>query len=49
MGQMLLYDLYYSKTQQEPFNLFNLDDVDKVFYQIITLKYKQKYKIESKA
>jgi len=45
MGCMTMYDAYQSRKNYEDFDLFNLDDVDEVFDNFITLKYNQKFTI----
>jgi cleavage and polyadenylation specificity factor subunit 2 len=45
MGCMTMYDAYQSRKNYEDFDLFNLDDVDEVFDNFITLKYNQRFTI----
>jgi len=46
MGTMAMYDAYQSRKNYEEFDIFNLDDVDEVFDNFITLKYSQRYTIQ---
>ncbi len=47
LGHLALYDYYYSRSMVEPYDLYNLDQVDPVFESIKTIKYKEKFMIES--
>ena len=50
MGQMFMYDAYQnaSKHAIEPFDLFDLDDVDRAFKRFVELKYQQAVKLGGK-
>ena len=50
MGQMFMYDAYQNASRHaiEPFDLFDLDDVDRAFKQFIELKYSQVVKLGGK-
>jgi len=41
MGLMFMYDAYLSRANSEPFEVFNLDDVDTAFDKFTQLKYSQ--------
>jgi len=41
LGQMFMYDLCQSKTANEEFDLFTLDDIDSAFERVIPLKHNQ--------
>mmetsp|Transcript_26096 Transcript_26096/g.73044 ORF Transcript_26096/g.73044 Transcript_26096/m.73044 type:complete len:236 (+) Transcript_26096:58-765(+) len=42
MGQMCLYDIYLSKSMNEDFTLFDLNDIDSAFEHFHQLKYSQR-------
>ena len=50
MGQMFMYDAYQNASRHaiEPFDLFDLDDVDRAFKRFIDLKYSQVVKLGGK-
>nr|KAJ3422087.1 cleavage and polyadenylation specificity factor subunit 2 [Polyrhizophydium stewartii] len=48
MGQALLHDLVDARTNQEPFELFDGDDVDAAFRKITILRYSQPYGLTGK-
>ena len=50
MGQMFMYDAYENAARHatEPFELFDLDDVDRAFKRFIELKYSQVVKLGGK-
>lgn len=41
MGQMFLYDAFQARHNNEDFDLFTLDEVDKAFEMMTQLKYNQ--------
>jgi hypothetical protein len=41
MGQMFMYDAYQSRSNNQEFTLFDLDDVDSAFEHLEQLKYSQ--------
>ncbi|CAF1052808.1 unnamed protein product [Brachionus calyciflorus] len=48
MGQMFLYDFILSKTQNENFDTYNLDDIDNTFDKIQQIKYSQTINLKGK-
>lgn len=48
MGQMFMYDTFQARHSIEEFDLFSLDDVDKMFEMITQLKYNQSISLKGK-
>ena len=48
MGQKCMYDAYESKRNEQDFDLFNLDDVDRVFRNCVQLRHSQTFRFETK-
>jgi cleavage and polyadenylation specificity factor subunit 2 len=45
MGQMFLYDWFFSHQNVEDFELFTLDDIDAVFQRVQQVKYNQQVRV----
>ncbi|KAL1923357.1 uncharacterized protein VTP21DRAFT_8337 [Calcarisporiella thermophila] len=46
MGRMCMYDMFQSKTNEEEFTLFSLEDVDNAFDRIQLLRYSQPVELQ---
>lgn len=48
MGQMFMYDWYLNRSNVEEFKLFNLDDIDSAFDNILQLEYNSTINLKGK-